>query len=146
MLLSKPWDGQFEQFPSFVVNLLISANQVNWNNAAPHGILSAPTGGNTNFDIITKFQSISSANIAEAFEACTNNHIIQNPKAFYSMLSESVTGKFRNTAFEQAQNLPTNKDGVTIFNIFTSFTVVASLQILILSFNQITSLIPSTYN
>ena len=62
------------------------------------------------------------------------------------MLSKYVTITIHDTAFERAQNLPTNKDGVTIFKLFKSFTVIDYLQLSILFFNQITSLPPSTYN
>ena len=60
------------------------------------------------------------------------------------MYSKYVTGTICDTVFEQVQNLPTNKDGVALFKLLTFFTVVASLQLLILSFNQIISLLPST--
>ena len=62
------------------------------------------------------------------------------------MLSKSFTGTIRDTVFEQAQNLPTDEYGITLFQLFTSFTVVAYLQISIFPFNKITSLLSLTYN
>ena len=61
------------------------------------------------------------------------------------MYSKYVTGTICDTVFEQVQNLPTNKDGVALFKLLTFFTVVASLQLLILSFNQIISLLLYMY-
>ena len=116
-----------------------------WNVAAPDGILSVPNGGNSNHKILIKYQSISSANIADAFVARTNDRAIQNSNALYAMISKSITRTICNTTFEKAQNLPNNEDGVALFNPFMPFTVNASLQLSILSYNQITSLLPSTY-
>ena len=138
--LSKPWDGQVETFPDFIVNVQICANNMKWNTFTPHGILSVSTWGNINYYILTKYQSISSVNIVDAFATCTDDFTIQNSKAYYYMLSKSVTRYIHDTVFEQAQNLLSDKDGIALFTIFTSFTVVASLQISIQSFNQITNL------
>ena len=90
-----------------MVNGIIRANKVKCNAAAPHGILSVPTGGKSNHNILTKYQSIFSANIAYVFVANTNNRITHNSKAFEAMLSNSITGTIHSTVFEQAQNLPT---------------------------------------
>ena len=114
-----------------------------WNDVAPHVILSIPTRGNTNRNILTEYQSIFSTNIVGAFAARTNDRAIQNSKAFYATLSKSVTRNISNTVFRQAKNLPTNEYGVEISKLFTLFTVVAFLQLLVFSFNQITSLFPS---
>ena len=116
------------------------------NYATPYVILSVPTWGNSNHNIVTKYQSIFSANIVDSFIACTDNCVIQNSKAFYSILFKSVTVTIRDTVFEQAKNLPTNKPGVALFKPFTLFTVAASLQLSILSLNQIMILLPSMYN
>ena len=70
----------------------------------------------------------------ESFPARTDNRTIQNSKAFYAILSKSVTGTIHNIIFRQTQNLPSDKDGVSLFKLFTSFTDVASLQLSILSF------------
>ena len=127
--LSKPCYRKIETFPFFIVNIHIRSNKVKWSSVAPHVIISDATGGNTNWDILTEYQSISSTNIEDTFTAHTDNLAIQNSKAFYTILSKSITGKFRNTISEQAQNLPTDKYGVALLKIFSSFTVVASLQI-----------------
>ena len=67
-------------------------NKVKLNSIGPHGILSIPIRVNNNRNILTEYQLISSANIEDAFTACTENHAIQNAKAFYAMSSKSVTG------------------------------------------------------
>ena len=94
--------------------------------------------GNTNSDIITKYQFISSANIADTFSTCNDYCVIQYAKSFNAIISKSVTGTICDTVFKQAQNLPTDEDGISLFKLFTLFTVIASLQFLIISFNQIT--------
>ena len=114
---------------------------VKWNAVAPHGILSVPPRGNTNLDIITEYQSISSTKISDAFSTRTKYFAIKNNKAFYAMLSNSVTRTICDTVFDQAQILSTEKYGVEIFKLFTLFTVVSSLQLSTISFNQITSLL-----
>ena len=116
-------DSQVKTLPSFIISVCICVNKLKWNAATPHGILSVTTGGNTNHEIITKYRSILSANIANAFFARTNDQSIHNSKAFYAILSKYITETTMKTA-----------------KIFTLFTVVASLQLSILSFNQITSL------
>ena len=136
-LLSKLWDGQVKNLPSFISNLHIRADKVKWNAVTPHGILSAPTGGNTNHNIITKYQPIYSANTADAFATRTNNRAIQNYKTFYAMLYKSVTGNICDAVFEQVQKLPNNEDSVALFKLFMPFIVVVYLQLLIFSFNQI---------
>ena len=78
--------------------------------------------------------------------ACPENHDIHNSKAFYALLSKSVTGTICDTVFDKAKNLPTNEYCVILFKLFTSFTVVGSLQPSIISFNQITSFYLSTYD
>ena len=118
-----------------------------WNAAvATHGILSFRARGSNNRDIITKYQSISSANILDAFAACTKDCTIQNSKSFYAMLPKSITGTIFNTVFDQVQNLPADKDIIALFKIFTLFSSVASLLPSILSYKKITSLLLSTYD
>ena len=62
------------------------------------------------------------------------------------MLSKFITGTICDTVFDQVKNLPTNEDGVALFKIFMSFTVIKSLQLSILYLNQIMILLLSTYN
>ena len=97
----------------------IHANKLKCNAVAPHGILFVATRGKTNCDIITEYQYIFSTNITDAFSACTDDPIIHNSKAFYAMLSKSVTGNICNTVFKQSQNLPSDKDGITLLKLFT---------------------------
>ena len=59
--------------------------------------------------------------------ARTDDRDIQNSKAFYAMVSKSVTGTIHDIVFDQAQNLPTNKYGISLFKLFTSLTVFASI-------------------
>ena len=146
MPIYKPWDGQVENFPSFIVNICIRTNKVKRNAAAPHRILSIPTGSNTNCDILTEYQQISSANIKYKFTDHTENCAIQNAKALYVMLSKSVTGTIRDTVFENSQNLPTDKDSISLFNIWMSLTVFASLQISTFYFNKIPNHLPMIYD
>ena len=127
--LSKTWDGQVKTFHSFTVNVRIHVNKVKWNSVAPHGILSFTTGDNNNSSILTEYQSIYSVKIVDAFTACNENRAVKNSKALYAMLSKSVTITSCNTVFEQAKKLPTDKDGITLFKLFTSFTVIASIQL-----------------
>ena len=143
--LSKIWYGQVYTFPSFISNVRICKNKAKLSSVAPHRIISAPTGGNTNRNILTKYQSITSVKIADAFTTYTNYCAIQNPKDFYAMLYKSINGTICDTIFEKSQNIPTEKDGVALLKTFMFFTVVTSPQLLILSFNQIMSILLSMY-
>ena len=80
--LSEPWHRQVETFSSFIVSILICANRVKWDAASTHSILSVPTGGNTHFNILTEYQSISSSNIKNSSTACIDDHEIKNLKGF----------------------------------------------------------------
>ena len=128
VFLSKPWDGQIETFPYFIVYFCVLPNKVKWSDVTPYNIHSIPTRGNTNCNILTKYHSISSVNIVDAFAALTNDRAIQNSKASYTMLSKSVTRNICNTVFEQSQNLPSDKYSVALFKLFTSFTTVVSVS------------------
>ena len=98
--LSESWDRQVENFPSFIINVCVEANTVKWDAASPRSILSVPTGGNTHFNILTEYQSISSSNIKNSSTACIDD--CKNSKAFYFMLSKSIIGNIHGTLFQQA--------------------------------------------
>ena len=74
---------------------------------------------NTNCNILTEYQLISSANIEDAFTNHTDEHEIQNAQDFYAMLSNYITGTICDIVFEQAKNIPTNEKNIKLFNILT---------------------------
>jgi len=64
----------------------------------------------------------------------------------YKFIKLLITGDLKSTVFSQIGNLPTHDNGVALFKKLTLFMAVASLQLSILSFNQILNFDPNEYN
>jgi hypothetical protein len=64
----------------------------------------------------------------------------------YECLKRSIDGDLRATLFDQDSNLPGHADGPTFFKTMLSFITVSSLQLSILSFNQILQFDPGLHN
>jgi hypothetical protein len=139
--LDEVWDGTPDKLPAFVICLRIRANDVQWNGADPQGIL---TFGAHN--LLTAHHTISAADIEAARAACTDDCAIQNSKTMYECLKKSITGDLRATLFEQASNLPAYADGPSFFKLMLSLTTVSSLQLSIISFNQILQFDPAIHH
>ena len=131
------WEGDVSTFPSFVVLLRIRAREGKWNSLGDEGILTL-AGRN----ILTEYHSISDADIETARIARTNDRAIQNSKAMYNCIKSSITGDIRDTIFTQLDNMPENEDGVALFKKVTTLTTVSSLQLSLLSFNNILNFNP----
>ena len=108
-----------------------------WNETAPNGILEI---GSRN--ILTDYHSITGTEIATAFTARTNTRAIQNSNAMFKCIKSSIKGSIRDTIFTQVGNHPNNTDRNSLFKKLTNFTMVASLQLSLLSFNSIIGLNP----
>jgi hypothetical protein len=76
----------------------------------------------------------------------TDDHAIQNSKAMYECLKKSLTGDLCDTLFEQASNVPAHADGPSFFKLMLSLTIVSSLQLSIISFNQILQFDPAIHH
>jgi hypothetical protein len=140
-VLEEIWDGTPNTLPSFLVCLRIRADEVKWDAADPHGILTYGT-----HNLLTGHHNITDATLEAARTARTDPRALQNSKAMYECLKKSVTGNLRSTLFGQASNLMTNADGPIFFKLMLSFTTVSSLQLSILSFNQILQFDPAIVN
>ena len=68
-----------------------------------------------------------------------NIRAIQNEKATYNCVKTSIRGDIEDTIFSQFDNLPMAEDGNDLFKKITTFTTVSSLQLSMLSFNDITN-------
>jgi len=60
----------------------------------------------------------------------------------YACIKSSINGDVKDTIFTQFANLPAHEDGVALFKQLTTFTTVASLQLLVLSFMNILQFSP----
>jgi hypothetical protein len=138
--LDESWDGSVETFPSFIVTLRIRASEVKWNAAAPQGILTF--NGN---NLLTHYHSVTDEDIANAHTARIDPRAVQNTRALYKCLKSSITGDLRATVFDQTDNLPTTEDGLALFKKLTTFTMVASTQLSMLSFKNILEFDPSEH-
>ena len=135
--LDEEWNGDVSTFPSFVVALRLRASEAKWDATAPYGILQI-NGSN----ILTNYHSITEVEITNALTNRTDNRAIQNSRAMFQCIKSSIKGSLRDTIFTQAGNLPNNTDGPSLFKKLTTFTSVASLQLSLLSFNNITEFNP----
>ena len=136
--LDEIWDGHVSTFPSFIVALRLRGEEGKWNAPAPHGILSFPTGvGAATNNILTDYHSVTEAQIVTARTARVDQRAIQNAKAMFNCVKGSIKGALKDTIFTQFGNMPTHSDGTALFKTLTGFTTVASLQLSMLSFQNI---------
>ena len=138
--LDELWDGTVASFPSMVVSLRLRSRECRWNAPSPQGILKV--GGQ---DILTNYHSITNANIETARTNRTNSRAIQNSKAMFRCLKSSIKGDLKDTIFTQYENLPEHEDGISLFKQLTTFTTVASLQLSMISFQNILNFDPSDF-
>lgn len=146
------WDGDTSTFPSFVISLRIRAREGGWDAV---GTTDAVTGvftpNPTNIidindkNILTEYHSITDQEITTASTARVNNRAIQNSKAMFACIKSSIKGDIKNTIFTQFGNLPSIEDGDALFKTITTFTSVSSLQLSMLSFNNILTFNPHDY-
>ena len=135
------WDGAVETFPSFVVALRIRARKGKWDAPGNTGILTVDAK-----NVLTDYHSVTDAQITAAGVSRTNDRAVQNCRAMYTCIEQSITGDIKDTIFSQFDNIPDEGDGITLFKKLTTFTSVASLQLSILSFNNITNFNPFDWN
>lgn len=146
------WNGDTSTFPSFVVSLRIRAKEGKWDAAGTTDAATGITTPNpTNIldvagrNILTDYHSISDADILAATTARRNDRGIQNSKAMFSCIKSSIQGDIKDTIFTQFGNLPSHEDGVALFKRITTFTSVSSLQLSMLSFNNILTFNPHDF-
>lgn len=126
------WDGSVDSFPSFVIMLQIRASKGKCDAAVPHGILSLGV-----MNLLSDYHLTTDTQVIYAQTARKNDRAIQHKRAMYHCTKISVKWSIRNTISTQTWNMPTNNDGVDLFKKLTKFTMVASLQLSLLSFNPI---------
>ena len=145
--LDDEWDGTTETFPPFLISLKIRAAEVGWNAAGDSGILrfeTGPANAPQILHLLDSYYSLDENVIETARTNRTNNRAIQNSRAMYKCLKNSITGDLKSTVFSQQNNLPPHEDGPSLFKRLTPFTTASSLQLAMTSFNNIISYDPST--
>ena len=55
----------------------------------------------------------------------------------FHCIKSSIKGDLKNNLFTQFENLPAHEDGISLFKQLTTFTAVASLQLSMISFQNI---------
>jgi hypothetical protein len=138
--LDDPWNGNVDTFPAFIISLRIRSGEVHWDAPAPRGILTID-----GHNLLTEYHSITDTEITAARTARVDPRSIQNSRAMYKYLKSSITGDLRATVFDQAGNVPIYEDGPTLFKKLTDFTMVASLQLSMLSFKMILEFDPAVH-
>jgi hypothetical protein len=147
--LDEPWDGPVDAFPAFIIAVKMRSTEVRFDAPAPQGIFSITTssagdpGHPVIRNILTEYNSITEAQIESARANRTDPRAIQNARAFYKMLKGSISGDIKATIFEQVDNIPTHEDGNLLWKKITTFTVVASLQLSMMSLNSIITYEPA---
>ena len=63
----------------------------------------------------------------------------------FDVLKNSISGILKTTIFDQAGNLPTAHDGPSLFRNLMDLTAVASLQLSVLSFQNLLEFDPSAH-
>ena len=63
----------------------------------------------------------------------------------FHCIKSSIKGDLKDTIFTQFENLPAHEDGISLFKQLTTFTTVASLQLSMISFQNILNFDPSEY-
>jgi len=150
--LDEIWNGDTSTFPSFVVSLRIRAKEGKWDAAGTTDAVTGITTPNpTNIldvggrNILTDYHSISDADVLAATTSPLNDRKIQNFKAMFSCIKSSIEGDIKDTIFTQFGDLPSHDNGVSLFKRITSFTSVSSLQLSMLSFNNILTFNPHDF-
>ena len=95
--------------------------------------------GNKN---LTNYHLVTDAQITAARTARIDNRANQNAKAMVKCIKSSIRGDIRDTIFTQSANIPSDDDGIALFNKLTTFTTIASYQLSLLSFDNILSFNP----
>ena len=137
------WDDDTSKFRSLVVSSRIRAKEGKWDAAGttdPTTGVVTPNPTNILYvsdkNILTKYHSITDAEITAVTTTRTNDIAIQNSKAMFSCIKSSIEGYIKDTIFTQFGKLPSHKDGVALFKPITTFTSISSLQLSMLSFNN----------
>ena len=107
-----------------VINLRLRAKKGRWDVAGATRITQV-----NNNNIFTDYHTITKANCITAQINQTNNRAIQNARAMYQCLQNSITGNIKSTIFSQVGNLPDHEDGIALFKSITICTSVSSLQL-----------------
>jgi len=128
-----------ESFPIFIVALRLRARKIKWNSMEVAGITPTPSNIITisGHSILTDYHLVTETQVANTSTARINDQAIQNSSALFKCLESSVAGDLTSTIFTQSGNLPEDEDGIKLFILITSFTTVASIQLSMVSFNNI---------
>ena len=113
----------------------------------PNGTTPTPSNIQTIKDhhILTDYHSVSTSDIKSAYTNRRDDRAIQNASALFKYLEYSITGNLKAIIFTQSGNLPENEDSISLFKLHTSFTTVASLQLSMISFNNIITVDSAIY-
>jgi hypothetical protein len=139
------WDGSTAGFPPFVSALRDRASECRWDATAPQGILTFAVGTPAvDKDLLAQHYAVTEAQTEAARIARTNDRAMQNAQAMYQCIKKSIDGDIKAMLFDQTGNMPSHQDGPCLFKLLTSFTIAASLQLSIMSFNQIVTFDPAS--
>jgi hypothetical protein len=97
-------------------------------------------------NLFAEHYAISEATLETARLTRTDDRALQNARTLYKCLKNSIEGDLRSILFDQDGNLPTHEDGPLFFKRLTSFTMAASLQLSVMSFQSILDLDPAEHN
>ena len=139
--LDTTWDGTPAGFPPCLTAARVRAREGRWDAAGNTGICTV--AGN---NIFTAYHQITEAQATAAFQARLNDRAVQNAKAFFRALKQSITGTLHATLFGQFANAPTNEDGVFLWIRLTRFTITSSIHLSVTAFQEILEFSPEVHN
>jgi hypothetical protein len=143
--LEDKWDGTIAKFPAFLIALRVRGSEANWGAPAPQGILLYAVNG-VDRNLFSDHFAIPIANLEAARAARVDDRAIQNARALFKCLKNSIEGDLHAALFHQDGNIPAHEDGPTFFKLLTSFTMAASLQLSMMSFQQILEFDPAEHS
>ena len=126
------WDSDAAKFPAFVTELRIRAAEGKWDLDVDPCILKFGTK-----QILTDYHSIPDADIETACVARTSNSALQNATAVFTCIKSSIKWTLKEIIFNQIGNISTHTNSVSLFKQITSFRTVASMQLSMLSIQNI---------
>jgi hypothetical protein len=142
--ISDKWDGSIAKLPSFIISMQTHASECKWNAPDPNGIITYTVNGVVR-NILTEYHSIPMQVIEAARAARIDDRAIQNARAFYYCLKESLEGDIRQTVFAQPLNHPAFEDGASLFKTITGLSMASSLQLTIQTVQDIQALEPADF-
>ena len=150
--LESKWDGTPQSFAPFLLELRVRSQEVKWDAAAPHGIMSyphttgtAPHQVTTNHHLLTNYHELTAPIVEAARLARTDDRAIQNALGLYKCIKHSITGDLHTMMLDQQGHFTANEDGPKLLVHLLSMTTTNSLNMAIQAMTEIQTFDPAAH-